>query len=144
MIETKDIFEAAARNADVYTLQYLGDGLYMLLMEDDRNNGLLPQKMNSYGVLKVIDTVWYNMQFAPRNLTKENADYIEAADAQYDEPVSDEEFCLKSPVRVAEEYEESCEIELDSIGELETFEDFANDWEEIESDDGHLELYQDN
>jgi len=144
MISTTDIFEAAARNADVYTLQYLGDGLYMLLMEDDRNNGLLPQKMNSYGVLKVIDTVWYNMQFAPRNLTKENADYIEAADAQYDEPVSDEEFCLTSPVRVAEEYEESCEIELDSIGELETFEDFANDWEEIESDDGHLELYQDN
>ena len=28
----------------------------------------------------------------------------------------------------------------DSIGELETFEDFANGWEEIESDDGHLKL----
>ena len=103
MIPTTDIFEAAQRNADVYHMQYLGDGLYMLLMEDDRNNGLLPQKMNSYGVLKVIDPTWYGMQFAPRNLTKEMADGIEAADAQYDE----------------------------------------ENWEEIESDDGHRELYDD-
>ena len=72
-------------------------------MEDDRNNGLLPQKMNSYGVLKAIDPTWYGMQFAPRNLTKEMADGIEAADAQYDE----------------------------------------ENWEEIESDDGHRELYDD-
>ena len=103
MIPTTDIFEAAQRNADVYHMQYLGDGLYMLLMEDDRNNGLLPQKMNSYGVLKAIDPTWYGMQFAPRNLTKEMADGIEAADAQYDE----------------------------------------ENWEEIESDDGHRELYDD-
>jgi len=138
MISTTDIFEAAARNMDVYTLQYLGDGLYILLMEDDRNNGLLPQKMNSYGVLQVIDPTWYGMQFAPRNLTKEMADGIEAADAQYDE-----QFSLQPPVRVAEEYEESCEMELDSIGELETFEDFANDWEEIESGDGYVGLGED-
>jgi hypothetical protein len=143
MISTTDIFDAASRNPEVYTLRYLGTGLYILHMEDDRNNGLLPQKMNSYGVLKAIDPTWYGMQFAPRNLTKEMADGIEAADAQYDEPVNDEEFCLERPLRVAEEYEESCEVELDSIGELETFEDFANDWEEIESDDGHLELYED-
>ena len=103
MIPTTDIFEAAQRNADVYHMQYLGDGLYMLLMEDDRNNGREPQKMNSYGVLKVIDTVWYNMQFAPRNLTKEMEDSIESADAQYDE----------------------------------------ENWEEVESDDGHRELYDD-
>jgi hypothetical protein len=139
MIPTTDIFEAAQRNLEVYHMQYLGDGLYMLLMEDDRNNGREPQKMNSYGVLKVIDPTWYGMQFAPRNLTKEMADGIEAADAQYDE-----QFSLQPPVQVAEEYEESCEMELDSIGELETFEDFANGWEEIESDDGHRELYQDN
>jgi hypothetical protein len=138
MISTTDIFDAASRNPEVYTLRYLGTGLYILHMEDDRNNGLLPQKMNSYGVLKVIDPTWYGMQFAPRNLTKEMADGIEAADAQYDE-----QFSLQPPVRVAEEYEESCEIELDSIGELETFEDFANDWEEVESDDGHVELYED-
>ena len=85
MISTSDIFDAARRNDDIWSLQYLGNGLYMLLMEDDRNNGREPQKMNSYGVLKVIDTVWYDMQFAPRNLTKEMADGIEAADAQYDE-----------------------------------------------------------
>ena len=103
MIETKDIFEAAERNPEVYSLQYLGDGLYMLLMEGDRNNGILAQKMNSYGVLKVIDPTWYGMQFAPRNLTKEMADGIEAADAQYDE----------------------------------------ENWEEVESDDGHRELYDD-
>jgi hypothetical protein len=66
--------------------------------------------MNSYGVLKVIDPTWYGMQFAPRNLTKEMADGIEAADVQYDEA---------------------------------DFEDFANNWEEVESDDGHRELYDD-
>ena len=103
MISTTDIFDAASRNPEVYTLRYLGTGLYLLLMEDDRNNGLLPQKMNSYGVLKVIDPTWYGMQFAPRNLTKEMADGIEAADAQYDE----------------------------------------ENWEEVESDDGHRELYDD-
>ena len=103
MISTTDIFEAAQRNADVYYMNYLGDGLYMLLMEDDRNNDIFPQKMNSYGVLKVIDPTWYGMQFAPRNLTKEMADGIEAADAQYDE----------------------------------------ENWEEVESDDGHRELYDD-
>ena len=138
MIPRTDIFEAAIQNPEVYYMDYLGDGLYMLQMEDDRNNGREPQKMNSYGVLKVIDPTWYGMQFAPRNLTKEMADGIEAADAQYDE-----QFSLQPPVRVAEEYEESCEMELDSIGELETFEDFANDWEEVESDDGHVELYED-
>jgi hypothetical protein len=103
MISTTDIFDAASRNPEVYTLRYLGTGLYLLHMEDDRNNGLLPQKMNSYGVLKVIDPTWYGMQFAPRNLTKEMADGIEAADAQYDE----------------------------------------ENWEEVESDDGHRELYDD-
>ena len=85
MIPTSDIFEAAQRNIEVYSMKYLGDGLYILLMEDDRINGLLPQKMNSYAVLQTIDPTWYGMQFAPRNLTKEMADGIEAADAQYDE-----------------------------------------------------------
>jgi hypothetical protein len=103
MIPTSDIFEAAQRNIEVYSMKYLGDGLYILLMEDDRINGLLPQKMNSYAVLQTIDPTWYGMQFAPRNLTKEMADGIEAADAQYDE----------------------------------------ENWEELESDDGHRELYID-
>jgi len=85
MIPRTDIFEAAIQNPEVYYMDYLGDGLYMLQMEDDRNKGREPQKMNSYGVLKVIDPTWYGMQFAPRNLTKEMADSVEAADAQYDE-----------------------------------------------------------
>jgi hypothetical protein len=110
MIPTTDIFEAAQRNLEVYSMSYLGNGLYLLLMEDDRNNGIPAQKMNSYGVLKVIDPTWYGIQFAPRNLTKEMEDSIEAADVQYDEA---------------------------------DFEDFANNWEEIESDDGHRELYDD-
>ena len=84
MIPRNDIFDAAQRNSEVYYMNYLGDGLYTLQMEDDRNNGIPPQKMNSYGVLKVIDPTWYGMQFAPRNLTKEMADGIDAADAQYD------------------------------------------------------------
>jgi len=128
MIPRTDIFDAAQRNPEVYYMDYLGDGLYMLLMEDDRNNGREPQKMNSYGVLKVIDPTWYGMQFAPRNLTKEMADSVEAADVQYDEADFDSDFCLQPPVRVAEEWDES----EDSIGELETFEDFANNWEEVE------------
>jgi len=103
MIPRNDIFDAAQRNPEVYYMNYLGDGIYMLQMEDDRNNDIFPQKMNSYGVLKVIDPTWYGMQFAPRNLTKEMADGIEAADAQYDE----------------------------------------ENWEEVESDDGHRELYDD-
>ena len=110
MIPTSDIFEAAQRNIEVYSMKYLGDGIYILLMEDDRNNGLQAQKMNSYGVLKVIDPTWYGIQFAPRNLTKEMEDSIEAADVQYDEA---------------------------------DFEDFANNWEELESDDGHRDLYID-
>ena len=131
MIPRTDIFDAAQRNLEVYYMDYLGDGLYMLQMEDDRNNGREPQKMNSYGVLKVIDPTWYGIQFAPRNLTKEMEDSVEAADAQYDEPESDEEFSLQPPMRVAEEWEESGEL---TIGELETFEDFANSWEEVTSE----------
>jgi len=130
MIASSDIFDAAKRNDEVYILQYLGTGLYLLLMEDDRNNGLQPQKMNSYGVLKVIDPTWYGMQFAPRNLTKEMEDSVEAADVQYDE-ADFEDFCLQPPVRVAEEWDESEEL---TIGELETFEDFANNWEEVISE----------
>ena len=92
MIPRNDIFDAAQRNPEVYYMNYLGDGLYTLQMEDDKNNGILPQKMNSYGVLKVIDPTWYGMQFAPRNLTKEMADGIDAADAQYDGLDNDSDF----------------------------------------------------
>ena len=85
MIPTSDIFEAATQNPEVYYMDYLGDGLYLLLMEDDRNNGLPPQKMNSYGVLKIIDPTWYSIQFAPRNLTEEeNWEELESDDGHRD------------------------------------------------------------
>jgi len=59
-----------------------------------------------------------------------------AADTEF-QWVKDEQFCLEPPMRVAEEWEESGEL---TIGELET----SEDWEEVESDDGHRELYQNN
>ena len=82
MIDKKDIFEAAGRNFNIDVMQYLGDGLYVLSMLDDTEP---PQKLNSYAVMKVLNPTWYAMCFAPRNLTKEMADSIDAADAQYDE-----------------------------------------------------------
>ena len=128
MIDKKDIFEAAGRNFNIDVMQHLGDGLYVLSMLDDTEP---PQKLNSYAVMKVLNPTWYAMCFAPRNLTKEMADSIDAADAQYDE-----QFCLQPPVRVAEAWD-------DSIGELATFEDLTNTWAEVDSDDGHRELYED-
>jgi hypothetical protein len=120
MISNKLIGEAIAQNDDVVTCQFLGNGMFLLRMVDDE----LPQKMNSYAVMKTVDRDWFDLQFSPRtfetNLTE------------------DEQFCLEPPVRVAEEWDESD----DSIGELDTLEDFANNWEEIESDDGHRELYE--
>ena len=124
MISNKDIGEALAHNDDVVSCQFLGKGVFLLQMFDME----LPQKMNSYAVMKIVDPKWFELQFTPQT---------------YPTNLMEEDFCLQPPVRVAEEWEEeSSEIELDSIGELETFEDFANDWEEIESDDGHRELYQ--
>ena len=135
MISNILIGEALLQNVRVVNCQFLGKGIYLLRMEGDD----LPMKTNSYGVMKIVDLERFNAEFSPRNFVVGMDELDLAIDME------DEEFCLSSPVRVAEEWEEeSSEIELDSIGELETFEDFANDWEEIESDDGHRELYQDN
>ena len=74
MISTKDIFESAQLNDDIWSLQYLGKGLYLLAMVDDTAkdfSGKVPQKMNSYGVMSVIDEGRFNCEFAPRNFTKE-------------------------------------------------------------------------
>ena len=101
----------------------------------------LPMKTNSYGVMKIVDLERFNAEFSPRNFVVG----MEELDLAID--MEDEQFCLEPPMRVAEEWED------DSIGELETFEDFEfdaasivpeldDDWEEVESDDGHRELYQ--
>ena len=129
MISNRDISEALLQNVRVVSCQFLGKGIYLLRMEGDS----YPRKMNSYGIMKVVDLERFNKEFSPRNFVV-GMDELELAI-----DMEDEQFCLEPPMRVAEEWEESGEL---TIGELETFEDFANNWEEIESDDGHRELYQ--
>jgi hypothetical protein len=125
MISNRDVGEALLHNERVVSCQFLGKGIYLLRMEGDS----YPRKMNSYGVMKVVDLERFNKEFSPRNFVVG----MDELDLVLD--MEDEQFCLEPPVRVAEEWEESSDL---TIGELETFED----WEEVESDDGHRELYQ--
>jgi len=129
MISNKIISEALLQNERVVSCVFLGKGIFLLRMEGDS----LPMKTNSYGVMKIVDLERFNKEFSPRNFVVGMDELDLAIDME------DEQFCLEPPMRVAEEWEESDEL---TIGELETFEDFANNWEEIESDDGHRELYQ--
>ena len=125
MISNRDISEALLQNVRVVSCQFLGKGIYLLRMEGDS----YPRKMNSYGIMKVVDLERFNKEFSPRNFVVG----MDELDLVLD--MEDEQFCLEPPMRVAEEWEESSDL---TIGELETFED----WEEVESDDGHRELYQ--
>ena len=125
MISNRDITKALLQNERVVSCQFLGKGIFLLRMEGDS----LPMKTNSYGVMQVVDPERFNREFSPRNFVV-GMDELELAI-----DMEDEQFCLEPPMRVAEEWEESGEL---TIGELETFED----WEEVESDDGHRELYQ--
>ena len=129
MISNRDISEALLQNERVVSCVFLGKGIFLLRMEGDS----LPMKTNSYGVMKIVDLERFNAEFSPRNFVVGMDELDQVLDME------DEQFCLEPPMRVAEEWEESSEL---TIGELETFEDFANNWEEIESDDGHRELYQ--
>ena len=126
MISNRDIGEALLQNERVVSCEFLGKGIYLLRMVGDD----LPMKTNSYGVMKIVHLERFNAEFSPRNFVVGMDELDLAIDME------DEQFCLEPPMRVAEEWED------DSIGELETFEDFANDWEEIESGNGHKELYQ--
>ena len=128
MISNRDISEALLQNERVVSCVFLGKGIFLLRMEGDD----LPMKTNSYGVMKIVDLERFNAEFSPRNFVVGMGELELAIDME------DEQFCLEPPMRVAEEWDES----EDSIGELETFEDFANGWQEIESDDGHRELYE--
>ena len=125
MISNRDISEALLQNERVVSCVFLGKGIFLLRMEGDS----LPMKTNSYGVMKTVDLERFNREFSPRNFVVGMDELDLAIDME------DEQFCLEPPMRVAEEWEESGEL---TIGELETFED----WEEVESDDGHRELYQ--
>tara|TARA_R110002049_G_scaffold297722_1_gene487046 strand:+ start:40 stop:297 length:258 start_codon:yes stop_codon:yes gene_type:complete len=81
MIPTALIGEAVQRNNDVDRCQFLGEGLFLLLMADWE----LPQKMNSYAVMKAVDPTWYSIEFAPRNLTEEeNWEETESDDGHRD------------------------------------------------------------
>ena len=121
MISNKDISEALLQNERVVSCVFLGKGIYLLRMEGDS----YPRKMNSYGIMKVVDLERFNKEFSPRNFVVG----MDELDLVLD--MEDEQFCLEPPMRVTEEWNES----EDSIGELETFEDFANSWQEVESDD---------
>ena len=125
MISNRDIGEALLQNERVVSCQFLGKGIYLLRMEGDS----YPRKMNSYGIMKVVDLERFNKEFSPRNFVVGMDELDQVLDME------DEQFCLEPPMRVAEEWEESGEL---TIGELET----SEDWEEVESDDGHRELYQ--
>ena len=127
MISNRDISEALLQNERVVSCVFLGKGIFLLRMEGDS----LPMKTNSYGVMKTVDLERFNREFSPRNFVVGMDELDQVLDME------DEQFCLEPPMRVAEEWEESGEL---TIGELET----SEDWEEVESDDGHRELYQDN
>ena len=127
MISNRDISEALLQNERVVSCVFLGKGIFLLRMEGDS----LPMKTNSYGVMKIVDLERFNREFSPRNFVVGMDELDQVLDME------DEQFCLEPPMRVAEEWEESGEL---TIGELET----SEDWEEVESDDGHRELYQDN
>jgi hypothetical protein len=127
MISNRDISEALLQNERVVSCVFLGKGIFLLRMEGDS----LPMKTNSYGVMKIVDLERFNKEFSPRNFVVGMDELDQVLDME------DEQFCLEPPMRVAEEWEESGEL---TIGELET----SEDWEEVESDDGHRELYQDN
>ena len=127
MISNRDISEALLQNERVVSCVFLGKGIFLLRMEGDS----LPMKTNSYGVMKTVDLERFNREFSPRNFVVGMDELDQVLDME------DEQFCLEPPMRVAEEWEESSEL---TIGELET----SEDWEEVESDDGHRELYQDN
>ena len=136
MISNRHITEALLQNDRVVSCQFLGKGIFLLRMEGDN----LPMKTNSYGVMKIVDLERFNKEFSPRNFVVG----MDELDLVLD--MEDEQFCLEPPMLVASAGD-------DSIGELETFEDFEfdaasivpeldDDWEEVESDDGHRELYE--
>ncbi len=61
MISNEHIGEAIQRNNDVDTCQFLGKGIFLLRMADWE----LPQKMNSYAVMKTVDPDWFDIAFSP-------------------------------------------------------------------------------
>ena len=114
MISNKIIGEALLQNERVVSCVFLGKGIFLLRMEGSD----YPQKMNSYGVMKTVDLERFNREFSPRNFVLTMEDMSEA------EHMADREL---------DEHDMQC-----AKAEYEYHED---NWEELESDDGHRELY---
>ena len=112
MISNEHIGEAIQRNNDVDTCQFLGKGIFLLRMADWE----LPQKMNSYAVMKTVDPDWFDIAFSPN---------VYVTNLMEDEQL--ETF----------EAHECSDHAASIVPELD------DDWEETESDDGHRELYDD-
>ena len=73
----------------------------------------LPMKTNSYGVMKIVDLERFNREFSPRNFVVGMDELDLSADRELD---AHDMQCAKAK---------------------------AEFWEEVESDDGHRELYDD-
>ena len=114
MISNELICEALLRNDNVVSCQILGKGIYLLRMEGDN----LPTKTNSYGIMKIVDPERFNREFSPRNFVVGMGELEIVAEKELDEH---DMQCAKAEY----EYHEA-------------------NWEALESDDGHRELYQNN
>jgi len=113
MISNKLIGEALLRNDNVVSCVFLGKGIFLLRMEGDS----LPMKTNSYGVMKIVDPELFNREFSPRTFVV-GMDELEV--------VADTES----------------EVVFGAAAKRE-FEWLEKNWEEVESDDGHRDLYDD-
>mgnify|MGYP001194428335 CR=1 FL=1 len=112
MISNELIVEALFRNDKVVSCQFLGEGIFLLRMEGYE----FPMKTNSYGVMKIVDPKLFNSEFSVRNFVV-GMDEIElVAEKELDEH---DMQCAKAEY----EYHEA-------------------NWEALESDDGHRELYE--
>jgi hypothetical protein len=112
MISNRDISEALLQNEREVSCVFLGKGIFLLRMEGDS----LPMKTNSYGVMKIVDLERYNREFSPRNFVVGMGELEIVAEKELDEH---DMQCAKAEY----EYHEA-------------------NWEALESDDGHRELYQ--
>jgi hypothetical protein len=76
----------------------------------------LPMKTNSYGIMKIVDPERFNREFSPRNFVVGMDELDRVAREELDELDEHDMQCAKAE---------------------------QEHWEELESDDGHRELYTD-
>ena len=76
MISNEHIGEAIQRNDDVATCQFLGKGIFLLRMADWE----LPQKTNSYAVMRTVDPNWFAVAFSPNVYVTNEMDDLDTDD----------------------------------------------------------------